>query len=223
MDHINEILTTQSRDLNLKPSICTALSIVKKTLNYYNKTDHSEVYQIAMGELQLNLKSTLWSNSHLLVLHPHHKLKYLEKAGWHADWISAAEGIVRAEFEHLYATLPSGTNNEESPLPESKKSKVHTGLSSRICFKPKSIAMYRTSLMISLLSQHQRPLNSMMNLHTIWALTPSWSRMYFSGGMNIRPYIHTSLAWCWTISLSQVSHTNIVLLILFTVNADWCH
>jgi hypothetical protein len=90
----------------------------------------------------------------------------LEKAGWHADWISAAEGIVRAEFEHLYATLPSGTNNEESPLPESKKSKVHTGLSSHICFKPKSIAMYRTFLMMSLLSQHQRPLNSMMNLHS---------------------------------------------------------
>jgi hypothetical protein len=58
MDHIDEMLTTQSQDLNFKPSICTALSIAKKTLNYYNKTDHSEVYQIAMGELRLNLKST---------------------------------------------------------------------------------------------------------------------------------------------------------------------
>ncbi|KAF8805310.1 hypothetical protein BYT27DRAFT_7105472 [Phlegmacium glaucopus] len=42
----------------------------KQTLNhYYNKTDHSEVYRIAM------------------VLHPQHKLHYFEKARWEEMWI----------------------------------------------------------------------------------------------------------------------------------------
>jgi len=50
MDHIDETLTTQSRDASFKPSIRTALNIAKRTLNnYYDKTDYSEVYRIAMG------------------------------------------------------------------------------------------------------------------------------------------------------------------------------
>jgi hypothetical protein len=50
MDHIDETLTTQSRDIILEPSIRAALSIAKKTLNkYYDKTDQSEVYRIAMS------------------------------------------------------------------------------------------------------------------------------------------------------------------------------
>jgi hypothetical protein len=50
MDHIDEALTTNSLDLKFEPSICAALGIAKKTLNkYYNATDQSDVYQIAMG------------------------------------------------------------------------------------------------------------------------------------------------------------------------------
>ncbi|KAF9561572.1 hypothetical protein CPC08DRAFT_600203, partial [Agrocybe pediades] len=55
------------------------------TLNkYYNATDHSEVYRIAM------------------VLHPRHKLSYFKKAGWKDSWIQTAEDIVRAEYERTY-------------------------------------------------------------------------------------------------------------------------
>jgi hypothetical protein len=51
MDHINEVLTMQSHDSSLQPSIRAALGVAKKTLNkYYDKTDHSEVYRIAMTE-----------------------------------------------------------------------------------------------------------------------------------------------------------------------------
>jgi hypothetical protein len=51
MDHIDETLTTQSQDMSIAPSIRGALSLAKKTLNkYYNKTDDSEVYRIAMSE-----------------------------------------------------------------------------------------------------------------------------------------------------------------------------
>ena len=37
------------------------------------------------------------------VLHPHHKLKYFELAGWEKGWVQTAKGIVRANFEELYA------------------------------------------------------------------------------------------------------------------------
>lgn len=50
MDHIDQILATQSIDKELEPSIRAAVLMGKKTLNrYYDKTDYSEVYRIAMG------------------------------------------------------------------------------------------------------------------------------------------------------------------------------
>ena len=55
MDHIdsvltNTILTGTSKKHKLLPSIKAALAIGKRTLNcYYDKTDHSEVFRIAMG------------------------------------------------------------------------------------------------------------------------------------------------------------------------------
>jgi hypothetical protein len=57
MDHIDEVLTTLSQDPDLEPSIRGALSLAKKTLNkYYNKTDDSEVYRVAMSKYKLALK-----------------------------------------------------------------------------------------------------------------------------------------------------------------------
>jgi hypothetical protein len=50
MDHIDEMLTSQSVDSDFEPAIRAALSLAKKVLNrYYSATDHSEVYRIAMG------------------------------------------------------------------------------------------------------------------------------------------------------------------------------
>jgi hypothetical protein len=50
MDHIDEALTNNSLDSDFEPSIRAALGLAKKKLNfYYNATDHSEVYRIAMG------------------------------------------------------------------------------------------------------------------------------------------------------------------------------
>lgn len=51
MDHIDECLTTISQDLKYSKAIRAALALGKQTLNrYYDKTDHSEVYRIAMGK-----------------------------------------------------------------------------------------------------------------------------------------------------------------------------
>jgi hypothetical protein len=55
MDFIDETLTDNSINPNLEPSIRAALGIAKKTLNrYYNTTDQSEVYRIAMGTFSLS-------------------------------------------------------------------------------------------------------------------------------------------------------------------------
>lgn len=51
MDLIDERLTTYSCNKKYLPAICTAVGLAKQTLNrYYELTDHSEVYRIAMGE-----------------------------------------------------------------------------------------------------------------------------------------------------------------------------
>ena len=50
MDNIDETLINNSLDPEFEPSIHAVLGIAKKTLNkYYNATDQSEVYRIAMG------------------------------------------------------------------------------------------------------------------------------------------------------------------------------
>ncbi|TDL21153.1 hypothetical protein BD410DRAFT_692841, partial [Rickenella mellea] len=73
MDHIDETLATNALNPRFQRSIQASLTIGKKTLNrYYNLTDDSEVYRIAM------------------VLHPRHKLGYFKKAGWEDSWITAA-------------------------------------------------------------------------------------------------------------------------------------
>ena len=50
MDHINEHLMNAALNADYPMAIKAALAIGKTTLNkYYNKTDHSEIFRIAMG------------------------------------------------------------------------------------------------------------------------------------------------------------------------------
>ena len=50
MDHIDEHLATAALSADYPKAIKAALAIGKRTLNrYYNKTDHSETFRIAMG------------------------------------------------------------------------------------------------------------------------------------------------------------------------------
>ena len=51
MDHIDAHLTTATQNTRYSIAIRAALEIGNKTFNrYYNKTDYSEVYRIAMGK-----------------------------------------------------------------------------------------------------------------------------------------------------------------------------
>jgi hypothetical protein len=50
MDHIDEHLATAVISNKYCPAIKAALAIGKKTINqYYDKTDHSEVFRIVMS------------------------------------------------------------------------------------------------------------------------------------------------------------------------------
>jgi hypothetical protein len=50
MDFLNKHLATAALDHKYPLAIKAALAICKRTLNrYYDKTDHSEVYRIAMS------------------------------------------------------------------------------------------------------------------------------------------------------------------------------
>ncbi|TFK37893.1 hypothetical protein BDQ12DRAFT_590994, partial [Crucibulum laeve] len=84
MDHINNVLTNQSlNSTHFLPSIWAACSLSKKTLNcYYNKTDFSENYWIAMDMFH----------------HPCFKLQYFKDCGWEKDRITAAEQMVHDKF-----------------------------------------------------------------------------------------------------------------------------
>lgn len=55
MDHIDQHLATESLSRLYGPAVRVALAMGKKTMNrYYNLTDDSEVYRIAMGMISLN-------------------------------------------------------------------------------------------------------------------------------------------------------------------------
>jgi len=56
MDHIDTYLATAAQNTRYPLSIRAALALGRRTLNrYYNKTDHSEVYRIAMGKYYLHI------------------------------------------------------------------------------------------------------------------------------------------------------------------------
>ena len=56
MDHIDEHLATAATNRVYPLAIKAALAIGKRTLNrYYNQTDHSDVFRIAMSTYFINI------------------------------------------------------------------------------------------------------------------------------------------------------------------------
>ena len=115
MDHIDEYLATACRNMKISKAIRAALALGKQTLNcYYNKTDHSDVYRIAMGLCFSVLLFTYFIWVSPTVLHPRHKLQHFEKAGWEDSWIKTSREIVRTEFDQTYAFMDV---EEQSDVP----------------------------------------------------------------------------------------------------------
>ena len=116
MDHIDEYMATACQNMKISKAIRSALTLGKQTLNrYYNKTDQSDVYRIAMGSLFLLLIYFNWVSS--TVLHPRHKLQYFEKAGWKDTWIKTSREIVRTEFDQTYAFMDIDELSDAPPPP----------------------------------------------------------------------------------------------------------
>ena len=62
MDHINDYLATACGNIKFSKAIRATLDIGKQTLNrYYNKTDHSKVYRIAMGRSSSSFQHYFYS------------------------------------------------------------------------------------------------------------------------------------------------------------------
>ena len=118
MDHIDEYLATAGRNVKISKAIRAALALGKQTLNrYYNKTDHSDVYRIAMGGFLCSFFYFIFIQVSTTVLHPHHKLQYFEKAGWEEDWIKTSCEIVRTEFDQTYAFMDVEEHSVPPPAP----------------------------------------------------------------------------------------------------------
>ncbi|TFY73210.1 hypothetical protein EWM64_g10802 [Hericium alpestre] len=101
MDHIDHRLATDSLDPKFNAAIRASLTMAKKTLNhYYDLTDSSEVYRIAM------------------VLHPCHKLEYFKNANWETDWINTACDLVQDEYKRSYASLEVPADDKELAIQE---------------------------------------------------------------------------------------------------------
>ena len=106
MDHIDNTLATKSDSSQFSLPIWAALVIGKNTINmYYSKTDHSEVYRIAMSKYIHAFFSAFISNicspASWIVLHPQHKLAYFKTQGWEDDWIETAYNLVHEEFCYI--------------------------------------------------------------------------------------------------------------------------
>ncbi|RDB18255.1 putative AC transposase [Hypsizygus marmoreus] len=88
MDYLDSQLASQAINPIYSTAIQAAVTVGKKLLNsYYDKTDHSEIYRIAM------------------ILHPQFKLNYFKRAGWEPEWIDTARGIIQDEFARAYADI----------------------------------------------------------------------------------------------------------------------
>ncbi|KAH9828837.1 uncharacterized protein C8Q71DRAFT_680495, partial [Rhodofomes roseus] len=82
MDIIDKQLATDALNHALDPAIRVAVSLGKRAINhYYNKSDESAVYRIAM------------------VLDPRNKLQYFRDNAWPDEWITDARFLVRQAYD----------------------------------------------------------------------------------------------------------------------------
>ena len=118
MDHIDEHLATAATNNKYSPAIQAALALRKRTLNqYYDMTDHSELYHIAMRMYYVSSISSEFKLIFLSVLHPRHKLQYFQRAHWDLEWVTAAEKILRDEFDRMYRFREgSSTSTVDDPM-----------------------------------------------------------------------------------------------------------
>ena len=88
---------------------------------YYNMTDASEVYRIAMGTCLFFEFTEGCLLSCLSVLHLRHKLAYFKAAEWEPAWIETARDIVRDEFKQSYKNKKASEEASDEEVVEADK------------------------------------------------------------------------------------------------------
>ncbi len=107
-------------------AIHAALAIGKSAMNkYYNKTDQSEVYHIAMGQVFFYSTFSFLPILISLVLHSCHKLEYFKKHNWEELWIQTAHEIVHEEFDRSYAEMDAGFDEGIMQVDSLNKETIH--------------------------------------------------------------------------------------------------
>jgi hypothetical protein len=105
MDKIDDLITATVVTSSLQPggapkralhsSIKSALELAKSMINkYYSRTDESNIYRIAMGELPQLSHTLVRELTVIAVLHPSYKLEYFRARKWEKGWIETAQGLV---------------------------------------------------------------------------------------------------------------------------------
>ena len=94
LDKIDQVFATTAANWLFPALIRAAISMAKCMLNcYYDHTDYSEVYCIAMGEYNIICANVMCFKGDL-VLYPLLKLNYFHRVGWESEWIKTAQNIV---------------------------------------------------------------------------------------------------------------------------------
>lgn len=95
MDIIDEQLAMSALNSTLNPTICVAVNLGKRTINcYYNKSDDSSAYRIAMSMFLSATYHAVQLMTCLSVLDPRNKLQYFRDHSWPETWIQEAQFLV---------------------------------------------------------------------------------------------------------------------------------
>lgn len=121
MDEIDHTLQTVSEGTG---KYCVAIRVAaglsRRTFNrYYEKSDMSHVYRIAMSTLLHGFVANAYVCFSLLVLHPGYMDQYWEAVEWPREWIDEAMRI-------LYETLKEDYS-ERGPLPSGQETTKSSG------------------------------------------------------------------------------------------------
>lgn len=117
MDLIDTHLGNTARDETLDVAIRTAVGFAKRTMNrYYRMSDMSSTYRTAVGEFPPACFLPRHPFPRVLALHPRHKLRYFEKAGWPKGWIKEVRDMVLQEYNTNYRHLAKKKDDEDSDL-----------------------------------------------------------------------------------------------------------
>lgn len=185
MDHIDSKLATDARNNKNPLSIKAALAVGKKTLNrYYDKTNHSEIFRIAMG---MFLSSSVLSLSTSAPPSPQTAIFLRCWLGGRLD-----QDGKRYRTGRIWAEISLFQGRRDNDF--SKGISLWLNLSQ----------LQRISSTTFLHSQHQKNWAFETTWIDIWALTLKMSVILFCGGTNIGMLILASIVWLWITCQSLV-------------------